>query len=146
VHQLSEHDEDYDEELLNLNASWDLPRPPTYGRNVDGTENAGNESHPRGDTSSTRNRTTKRIFVPINDQFCESKAVFARLGGGRHWTILLWEIDATYYEINGGFNATVGVGFYHFDSSRGVNKSAAEVVAKKLDKVHLVRYDIIPYK
>ncbi len=143
MHQLTEDDEDYDDELLNLNASWNLPQPPTSGRNVGGMEmeNVGKEEYLRGQISMQK-RTIKRIFVPINDQFGESKAAFARPGGGSHWTMLLWEVSATYDEIDGGYNSSVDVGFYHFDSSRGVNKSAAEVAAKKLHKVYLARYII----
>lgn len=99
MHQLTEDDEDYGDELSSLNAAWNLPQ------------------------SRTSNKR-KRIFVPISDQFGESKAAFARPGGGNHWSILLWEV-----------NALTGVEFYHFDSSRGVNRTAAEVVAKKLHKV-----------
>ncbi len=148
MHQLDEDDEDYDDELSNLNASWNLPRCPTC-RDADGTENGG--SNPGGGTTSARlgggeRITTRRIFIPINDQFGMSRASFVRPGGGNHWTILLWEIDATYYEIDGEFHVpSVGARFYHFDSSRGVNESAAEAVAKKLQKVCLVRYDAIPY-
>jgi hypothetical protein len=133
VHQLTEDDEDFDEELLNLNASWNLPHSPTSIHDVDGMKKVGEENLRAQNLTQTHSR--KRIFVPISDQFGESRAAFARPGGGSHWTILLWEVNTLYYEIDEGYNALVGVGFYHFDSSRGVNKTAAEVVAKKLHRV-----------
>ena len=133
VHQLTEDDEGYDEELLKLNAYWNLPQSPTSGHDVDGMKKVGKENLRAQKLTQTHSR--KRIFVPISDQFGESKVAFARPGGGSHWSLLLWEVNNLYYETDEGFNALVGVGFYSFDSSQGVNKTAAEVVAKKLHKV-----------
>ena len=133
VHQLTEDDDDFDKELLNLNASWNLPQSPTSGHDVDGMKKVGKENLRAQKLTQTHSR--KRIFVPISDQFGESKVAFARPGGGSHWSLLLWEVNNLYYETDEGFNALVGVGFYSFDSSQGVNKTAAEVVAKKLHKV-----------
>mmetsp|Transcript_14938 Transcript_14938/g.32421 ORF Transcript_14938/g.32421 Transcript_14938/m.32421 type:complete len:303 (+) Transcript_14938:17-925(+) len=129
MHQLTEDDEDYDDELSNLNASWNLPKPPTSVHQCDGMKKLGKEAlHAQ---KSTQTHQRKRIFLPISDQFGASRSTFARPGGGYHWSLLLWEINTH----SDGFSASVGVDFHHFDSSRGYNASAAIAVAKKLLKV-----------
>mmetsp|Transcript_7602 Transcript_7602/g.12230 ORF Transcript_7602/g.12230 Transcript_7602/m.12230 type:complete len:223 (+) Transcript_7602:63-731(+) len=134
MHQLPEDDEDYEDELSNLNASWNLPQPPTSGHQCHGMKKLDFEQH--HSQKSTQKHERKRVFIPISDQFGASRSTFARPGGGFHWSLLLWEINTLYSEIDdSSFNAVVGVGFHHFDSSRGCNASAAEAVAKKLHKV-----------
>ncbi|KAL7543755.1 hypothetical protein ACHAXR_013447 [Thalassiosira sp. AJA248-18] len=135
VHQLPEDDEDYDDELANLNASWNLPQPPTSGR-CDGMQKLlDSKKQINTHTKSKQKHQRKRVFIPISDQFGASRSAFARPGGGYHWSLLLWEINTMYYEIDDGFNALVDVDFRHFDSSRGCNTSAAKAVAKKLHNV-----------
>eukprot|EP00578_Thalassiosira_sp_NH16_P022821 CAMPEP_0181104694 /NCGR_PEP_ID=MMETSP1071-20121207/15569_1 /TAXON_ID=35127 /ORGANISM="Thalassiosira sp., Strain NH16" /LENGTH=309 /DNA_ID=CAMNT_0023187919 /DNA_START=110 /DNA_END=1036 /DNA_ORIENTATION=- len=133
VHQLNEDDEDYDVELSNLNASWKLPQPPTSGHQCINMKKLGKEELHAKKSSQTYQR--KRVFISISDQFAASRSTFTLPGGGNHWSLLLWEIDTLYYEAEDGFNALVGVGFHHFDSSRGFNEAAAIVVAKKLHRV-----------
>ena len=67
MHQLPPDDEDYDDEIANLNRGWNLPRSQSKDR--------------------------RRVFVPISDQFGASRSAFARPGGGNHWSMLLWEIS-----------------------------------------------------
>ena len=71
-----------------------------------------------------------KIFVPINDQFNQSRVAFSRPGGGSHWSLLLWTINNRSEDF-GQF----GSNFYHFDSSNGYNASAAICVSQKLMKV-----------
>ena len=110
MHQLTEDDEDYEDELANLSASWKLPQP-----------------------SSTDSPTTqsicqrKRIFIPISDQFGASRLAFSRPGGGNHWSMMIWEINVTHTKIISTY--------HHFDSSRGLNANAAKSVSKKLHKI-----------
>ena len=141
MHQLPEDDEDYEDELANLNASWNLPKPPTSGQNCDEMTKLDSNEQKEEDSSSsspkkiesTQKHQRKRIFIPISDQFGASRTAFTKPGGGLHWSLLLWEINTLYYEVgNDGFNAVVGVGFHHFDSSQGINAQAAQAVAKKL--------------
>ena len=67
MHQLPPDDEDYYDEIANLNRGWDLPRSQTEDR--------------------------RRLFIPVSDQFGASRSAFARPGGGNHWSMLLWEIS-----------------------------------------------------
>lgn len=117
MHQLTEDDEDYEDELSNLSASWQLPvQPPT--------------------SSTQTQQQRKRLYIPISDQFGASRLAFTRPGGGYHWSILLWEIVTSYKKVDDdGFSAVVDVGFHHFDSSKGLNELAAKAVAEKLQKV-----------
>lgn len=133
MHQLTEDDEDFADELSNLNASWNLPQPPTSGQQCDGLEKL--EKDELKAKKSTQTHQRKSVFIPISDQFGASRATFTRPGGGNHWSLLLWEINTLYYEAKDGFSALVGVGFHHFDSSSGFNESAAKAVANKLHKV-----------
>jgi Ulp1 family protease len=110
MHQCDEEDEDFPEEVVKLNQAWGLAK-----------FQASSESSP----SST---LSKRIFVPINDQFNQSRTVFTRPGGGSHWSLLLWTIILDPHKLP---TST----FYHFDSSSGYNASAAASVARKLLKV-----------
>ncbi|KAL7524155.1 hypothetical protein ACHAWF_000836 [Thalassiosira exigua] len=138
MHQLPEGDEDYDDEISNLNASWNLPQPPTSSsghKKCGGMKKKILESEQSNSQRSTQYHQRKRVFVPISDQFGASRSAFARPGGGHHWSMLLWEINSLYYEIDDGYCALVGVGFHHFDSSRGCNAPAAIAVAKKLHQV-----------
>jgi len=115
MHQLvDEDDEDYEDELSNLRASWKLPELPT--------ETSAQETMQRH-----RYPKRKRIFIPISDQFGASRSTFARPGGGSHWSLLLWTINST--------KETMNDGFYHFDSSSGYNAMAAQAVADKVHKV-----------
>lgn len=143
MHQLPEDDEDYEDELNNLNASWNLPQPPTSDHNCDELmklESSQVEEHlssssshsNKSSTTATQKHQRKRVFIPISDQFGASRSTFTRPGGGRHWSLLLWEINTLYYEIDDGYNALVGVGFHHFDSCPGTNTRAAQAVAAKL--------------
>jgi len=109
MHQLTEDDEDYEDELSNLCASWKLPQLANAPQR-------------------------KRIFLPISDQFGASRLAFTRPGGGNHWSMLLWEVNTLLCK-NNESNGVVQQGFYHFDSSSGLNKSASQAVAKKLQKV-----------
>ena len=109
MHQLTEDDEDYEDELSNLCASWNLPQ----------LANAPQK---------------KRIFVPISDQFGASRLAFTRPGGGNHWSMLIWEVNTLLCR-NNESNGVVQQEFYHFDSSSGLNKTACQAVAKKLQKV-----------
>ena len=117
MHQLTEDDEDYEDELSNLSASWQLPvQPPT--------------------SSTQTQQQRKRLYIPISDQFGASRLAFTRPGGGYHWSILLWDIVTSYKKVDDdGFSAVVDVGFHHFDSSKGLNELAAKAVAEKLQKV-----------
>lgn len=108
MHQLTEDDEDYEDELSNLCASWKLPQ----------LANA---------------QQGKRIFIPISDQFGASRLAFSSPGGGNHWSMLLWEVNAL-CKTNES-NGVIEQGFYHFDSSSGLNKTACRAVAEKLQKV-----------
>ena len=117
MHQLTEDDEDYEDELSNLSASWQLPvHPPT--------------------SSTQTQQQRKRLYIPISDQFGASRLAFTRPGGGYHWSILLWDIVTSYKKVDDdGFSAVVDVRFHHFDSSKGMNEVAAKAVAEKLHKV-----------
>ena len=110
MHQLTEDDEDYEDELSNLCASWKLP------------------------TSLRATPQRKRIFIPISDQFGASRLAFTRPGGGNHWSMLLWEVNTLLCKTNES-NGVVKQAFYHFDSSSGSNKTACQAVAKKLQQV-----------
>lgn len=101
MHQLPEDDEDYQDELFNLGSSWKLP--------------------------ADLSRERKRVFVPICDQFGASRNAFVRVGGGNHWSLLLWEI--------GRKEEGHVMSFRHFDSSSGFNQEAARSVARKLGDV-----------
>ena len=74
--------------------------------------------------------TKSKIFVPINDQFNKSRVEFSRPGGGSHWSLLLWTINNCSEDL-GRWDSN----FYHFDSSKGYNASAAIRVSEKLMKV-----------
>ena len=98
MHQCDEDDEDFLDEMSNLHHAWSL------------------------------SAESKRIFIPINDQFNQSRTAFSRPGGGSHWSLLLWTLP--------------DCNFYHFDSSSGYNSSAALTVSRKLLKV--LRLKAIP--
>ncbi len=127
MHQLRE-DEDYKEfhdELSNLNASWKLPTPSLPSSSTQTFEYYCSKFD--SDIIVTR----RRIFIPICDQFGASKAEFAQPGGGRHWSMLLWEVIARYYPK--GYHVQLISSFSHFDSSsQGYNSDAAWRVAKKI--------------
>jgi hypothetical protein len=124
IHQLTEDDEDYTDELLNLNVTWNLLLPP---RGV------------------VRGKKCNIVIVPISDQFGQSRIQFTKPGGGNHWSILLWGVmvhqqqqqQQHHDDENGShhYKNMVDVRYYHFDSCQGTNCKAAETVAHKLHKV-----------
>ena len=121
IHQLTEDDEDYTDELLNLNVTWYLLLPP---RGV------------------VRGKKCNIVIVPISDQFGQSRIQFTKPGGGNHWSILLWSVmvhqqqqQHHHDDENGLYTNKVDVRYYHFDSCQGTNRKAAEMVAHKLHKV-----------
>ena len=140
MHQLPKDDEDYEDELSNLNASWKLPKPSEPDYYDKDTKDLSPGQKPN--TLHRKSQAMKRVFVPISDQFGASRSAFARPGGGYHWSLLLWEIDATYFEVNNRFGTSeVKVFYRHFDSSRGCNALAAAAVAKRLHDVLCSSFD-----
>ena len=159
MHQCDEDDKD---ELLDLYHAWNLPdlaQTTPAESDLEGQSHKSEEDQPLSSPSSSLLRKkllqAKRIFVPINDQYAQSKFMFATPGGGSHWSLLVWEIivvssasvnDASVVDrddCTGGGNVTnlgginVRSEFYHFDSSIGYNSSAARAVSRKLNKVLL---------
>lgn len=134
MHQCDEDDEDFQDDVSNLYQAWGLSKLQGQSTTT---------------TTSLSKRKTKRIFVPINDQYAQSRSAFAIPGGGSHWSLLLWEITIirsvsesesaksehgrTYTQSMG--EAEILSGYFHFDSYKGYNSSAAKAVAKKLSKV-----------
>ena len=115
MHQCDEEDND---ELLDLNTAWNLT------------------IQPQPSASLQSNIQTKRVFVPINDQYARSRSAFATPGGGSHWSFLLWVLVTSSHKSSSDLDAVkFSSKYYHFDSSRGYNASAAEAVSNKLQKV-----------
>ena len=141
MHQLTEDDEDYTDELTNLNVTWNLllkPQKTTSSIPIN------------DDTNNKRTvvRGKKRnivIVVPISDQFGQSRTQFTKPGGGNHWSILLWSVvhqqqphhddEMCRLATTSTSSSKVDVRYYHFDSCQGTNRKAAEMVAHKLHRV-----------
>ena len=129
MHQLNRVDYDnyqeYRNELANLNASWKLPIASSLPPSTMSFDYYCSKSD--NDIIVTR----RRIFIPVCDQFGSSRAKFAQLGGGSHWSMLVWEVIARYYP-KGNRHVQFISSFSHFDSCSGYNTDAAAKVAEKL--------------
>jgi hypothetical protein len=135
MHQLIEDDEDYADELLNLNVTWNLLLPPQKNT----LSMIPNDDDDTNKHTVVIGKKCNIVIVPISDQFGQSRIQFTKPGGGNHWSILLWSVmvhqQQQQHHHDDGLYTKVDVRYYHFDSCQGTNRKAAEMVAHKLHKV-----------
>lgn len=149
MHQLTEDYEDYIDELLNLNVTWNLllPQQKTTTYSIIPNDDTTTTTNNKQQHTNRGEKKKNIVIIPISDQFGQSRTQFTRPGGGNHWSILLWSVvhqqqqqqhhddERCHITTTTTPSSKVDVRYYHFDSCQGTNCKAAQMVAHKLHKV-----------
>ena len=118
MHQISVDDEEDRDEILCLyRNTWELD--PTI----------------RTKKRRRESERTVAMMIPINDNHAESSHSFRTPGAGNHWSLLLVLIDTNELHTPTRRQRSDRARYFHLDSSRGCNSSAARSVATRVEGI-----------
>ncbi len=86
--------------------------------------------------------TVRVLLIPINDNNGDGHMI---CGGGNHWSLLLVLVSITHQNEDEGNQNLYNhhdEWYFHFDSSTGYNRSAARAVARRVNKILEIGFDV----